>query len=544
MEQREGSFFDPKTILAVILVGGVWFAWQTYLTKKYPEYGKTAQVTKAADAAVAETAAAKANTSAGIAAKSTENVELKNTVSTIEKTFHFENEYFSTEISSRGLGFNKLTLKKFKNREKLPVVLGTSELNHLFEMRLNGETINFEVENGLEQGSEKAISGATKIGAMTVKRKLTFGDSYAIKSEVTIVNAPSDFKGFQIIIPELANNSPPGSIFSPATEIQEFVYGSAKNFERLATHGKENIEKNVGFFDVTAVSSHYFVSAIGNESDIVPEVSLTSKLGEKEVVAKASYHPTNMAAEMSFASTLFAGPKDLDTLQMVSTNHADLTPIVNFGFFGMIGKILLKILRFFYNFTIPNWGVAIILLTLLVRGLVLPFNLASFKSMKKMQVIQPQITSLRERYKDDPNTLNTEMMKLMKDQKVNPIGGCLPMLLQMPVFFALYQVLGQSIDLYQAPFFGWIQDLSLKDPFFVLPVLMGVAMWYNQKITPSTMDPTQAKVMQFLPLVFSFMMIALPSGLTLYIFVSTLFGIIQQQIFMKDRKSLTLAKAK
>ena len=142
--------------------------------------------------------------------------------------------------------------------------------------------------------------------------------------------------------------------------------------------------------------------------------------------------------------------------------------------------------------------------------------------------------------------MNKEMMLLMKDQKVNPLGGCLPMLLQMPVFFALYQVLGQSIELYQAPFFGWIQDLSLKDPFFVLPVLMGISMFIQQKITPSTMDPAQAKIMQFIPLVFSIMMVSLPSGLTLYIFVSTLFGVTQQQIFMKDRSGLvpvTTAKA-
>ena len=130
----------------------------------------------------------------------------------------------------------------------------------------------------------------------------------------------------------------------------------------------------------------------------------------------------------------------------------------------------------------------------------------------------------------------------MRDNKVNPLGGCLPMLLQMPVFFALYQCLGQSIELYQAPFFGWIHDLSLKDPFYVLPILMGISMYIQQKITPTTMDPAQAKIMQFLPVVFSLMMVSLPSGLTLYIFVSTLFGIIQQQIFMKDRKSASNAQ--
>ena len=152
-----------------------------------------------------------------------------------------------------------------------------------------------------------------------------------------------------------------------------------------------------------------------------------------------------------------------------------------------------------------------------------------------MQKIQPLIAELRERYKDKPQQLNTEMMDLMRKNKVNPVGGCLPMLLQLPVFFALYQVLGQSIELYKAPFMFWIKDLSAMDPYFVLPVLMGISMYIQQKITPSTMDPMQAKVLQFMPILFSLMMISLPSGLTLYIFVSTFFGIVQQYIFMKDK---------
>jgi YidC/Oxa1 family membrane protein insertase len=130
----------------------------------------------------------------------------------------------------------------------------------------------------------------------------------------------------------------------------------------------------------------------------------------------------------------------------------------------------------------------------------------------------------------------------MKAHKANPLGGCLPMLLQLPVFFALFQVLAQSIELYKSPFMLWITDLSVKDPFYVLPVLMGITMFVQQRITPSTMDPQQAKIMMWMPVIFSFFMISLPSGLTLYIFVSTLFGIIQQFVFMKDRTPATSVK--
>jgi YidC/Oxa1 family membrane protein insertase len=183
-----------------------------------------------------------------------------------------------------------------------------------------------------------------------------------------------------------------------------------------------------------------------------------------------------------------------------------------------------------------NWGVAIIFLTILVRILVLPFNVIGYKQMKAMAAIQPAMKSLREKYKSDPQKLNQEMLTLMKEAKANPLGGCLPMLLQIPIFFALYQVIGQSIELYHAPFIFWIHDLSLKDPFYVLPILMGITMFIQQKITPNTMEPAQQKIMLILPFLFTFLMVSLPSGLTLYIFVSSVFGVLQQLYFMKDNK--------
>ncbi|MEK7355069.1 MAG: membrane protein insertase YidC, partial [Bdellovibrionota bacterium] len=188
----------------------------------------------------------------------------------------------------------------------------------------------------------------------------------------------------------------------------------------------------------------------------------------------------------------------------------------------------------------------IIILSIIVRLLVMPFTVYSYKSMKVMQQLQPEMTRIREKYKDKPADqkmqMNQEIMDLMKRNKANPVGGCLPMLLQLPVFIALYAVLGQSIELYRAPFIFWIHDLSIKDPYYVLPVLMGITMYVQQKMTPTTMDPQQAKIMMWMPVIFSFFMISLPSGLTLYIFVSTLFGIIQQKVFMRDRTPTTSIK--
>ena len=148
--------------------------------------------------------------------------------------------------------------------------------------------------------------------------------------------------------------------------------------------------------------------------------------------------------------------------------------------------------------------------------------------MKAMQKLQPQINALKEKHKDDPQRFGQEQMTLFKTHKVNPAGGCVPMLVQLPVFIALYAVLGNSIELFHAPFFGWIQDLSSKDPIYIFPVLMGISMLLQQKLTPAAgMDPTQQKVMMIMPVVFTFIMINLPSGLTIYIFLSTILGVIQ-----------------
>ena len=206
---------------------------------------------------------------------------------------------------------------------------------------------------------------------------------------------------------------------------------------------------------------------------------------------------------------------------------------VDYGFFSLISIPILRSLQFFYKY-VGNYGIAIILLTILVRLITFPLQYKSIKSMKKMQVIQPELAKLKEKYKDNPQKMQQESMALFKRTGANPISGCFPMLLQMPIFFAFYSVLRESIELVNAPFFGWIQDLSSKDPYYVIPVLMALAMFMQQKLTPSpSTDPTQKKVMMFMPVIFGVFMLNLPSGLTLYILVSTLFGIGQQLMVFK-----------
>ncbi len=227
--------------------------------------------------------------------------------------------------------------------------------------------------------------------------------------------------------------------------------------------------------------------------------------------------------------------KEYDLLKKLG-DRLDLA--IDFGIFGIIAIPILKTLQFFYGI-IPNYGVSIIILTFIMRLALFPLQQKSFKSMKKMQALQPELNKLKEKYKDEPAKIQKETMALFKKEGANPLGGCLPLLLQMPIFIAMYRVLYSSVELVGAPFILQIQDLSAKDPYYIIPVLMGAAMFIQQSMTPmSNVDATQQKVMKYgLPILFTFIMKDLASGLVLYIFVSTLFGLIQQLYVNKLSKS-------
>ena len=223
--------------------------------------------------------------------------------------------------------------------------------------------------------------------------------------------------------------------------------------------------------------------------------------------------------------TLYAGPKSFTLLQ--AQGHG-MEQMVDYGWFGVLAKPMFWLMQQFYTLT-KNYGIAIILLTIVVRILLFYPSLKSAMSMEEMKKIQPQIMALREKYKKDTAKMNTEMMKLYKDHKVNPVGGCLPMLLQLPFFVALYNVLSVSIELRQASFIPiWIKDLSVHDPYYILPVLMGVSMILTMKMTSSTPDPQQAKIMMFMNVAFIFLFAWLPAGLLLYITLSNVLSIAQQ----------------
>ncbi len=245
----------------------------------------------------------------------------------------------------------------------------------------------------------------------------------------------------------------------------------------------------------------------------------------------------------SFSYQLVVGQKDMGFLQDVSATIASSAKIANphldetvdLGFWAVIARILLWMLRAFHHI-IHNWGIAIILLTIAVKLLTLPLAWKSMKSMEEMRKLAPEIAALKKKYGDDREKLNVETMKLYQQHKVNPLGGCLPMLIQMPIWLALYTTLQTSVELYNEPFIaGWINDLTSKDPVYALPLAMGVTMYITQRLQPMQVDATQQKMMlYFMPIFFTFIMFQLPAGLTLYIFTNNILSIGQQLVLRKS----------
>lgn len=229
-------------------------------------------------------------------------------------------------------------------------------------------------------------------------------------------------------------------------------------------------------------------------------------------------------------ASIYMGPKDQYRLKEIS-EYLDLS--VDYGWLWWIAQPLFWLLINIYSI-VGNWGIAIILLTVLIKAIFFQLSATSYKSMANMRRVQPKIVELRERYGDDKQKQSQAMMDLYKKEKINPLGGCLPILVQMPVFISLYWVLMESVELRQAPFYGWIHDLAVMDPYFILPLIMGASMFFQQKLNPPPPDPMQAKIMQWMPVMFTFFFLWFPAGLVLYWVSNNLLSIAQQWVITRQ----------
>jgi len=300
---------------------------------------------------------------------------------------------------------------------------------------------------------------------------------------------------------------------------------------KLSKDTPDKEEIRTGDLKWAALQDKYFLAA-AIPADALAHQAIIRKEADKLVTVGLQTQTVLPTTAIHYR--LFVGPKEYDTLKQLNLGLEDT---VDFGWFiygswsfvRAVAKPLFYAIRFLYDIT-HNYGVAIILITVGVKLLLAPLAYKSYKSMKQMAAVQPEMQALQKKHKDDRERLNKELIKLYKDKKVNPVGGCLPMFFQIPVFIALFNILYMTIELRQAPFILWIKDLSVQDPYYILPILMGVTMFIQQKIQPTTMDPKQAQIMLLLPVFLTFLFITFPAGLVLYWLTNNVLTILQQVI--------------
>jgi YidC/Oxa1 family membrane protein insertase len=367
-------------------------------------------------------------------------------------------------------------------------------------------------------------------GGLQVTKNFTFTrDSHKVDVSYIIKNNTSDPKQVQQFAQmKQSMLEQEGSMFMPiyrggAFGTEEDIYEKYA-FDDMA----DNNLKETTAAGWVAMIEHYFVSAW------VPPQDQNNKLFSRilqqtnGVIGFTGQSMTIQAGETAkINSILYLGPKDQDTLAGIARG-LDLT--VDYGFLFMISQPLFTFLQYIHSI-VGNWGFAIILITIVVKGAMYPLTKKQYESMAKMRALKPKMDALKERYGEDKQKMQQAMMEMYKKDKVNPMGGCFPLLLQMPIFLALYWVLLESVELRHADFIFWITDLSAKDPFFVLPVLTGISMYLLQKLQPMTMtDPMQQKIMQFMPVAMSLFFFIFPAGLVLYWLISNLITLIQAKI--------------
>jgi YidC/Oxa1 family membrane protein insertase len=399
-------------------------------------------------------------------------------------------------------------------------VIGEGLPNHKTEWKLAGG--DHVLKDG-EQQLELRLEASTASGGKVVKTYVFQRGSYRI--EVRQEGVPAGAHAYYQITRDGKPAEEQGSsmMMGVTTFTGPAVYTEVEKYQKVEF---ADILKNKAKFAQKADSGwlamvqHYFVSAWLPATGMAREFYMR-KVGE-DLFSAGVILP--VAADGTSKISLYAGPQEQDKLEQVAPG---LDLVVDYGWLTVIAAPLFWVLGAIHKL-VGNWGWAIIGLTLLLKLAFFPLSAASYKSMAKMRVLTPKLMKLKEAYGDDKQRLNQEMMALYKREKVNPLGGCLPVLVQIPVFIALYWVLLGTVEMRNAPWLGWITDLSVKDPFYVLPLIMGATMFIQTKLNPTPPDPIQAKVMLFMPIMFTGMFLFFPAGLVLYWTVNNILSIAQQ----------------
>jgi YidC/Oxa1 family membrane protein insertase len=546
-----------RVILAIALSFLVFIVWQFLFAPKEP-------VRRAEESATAPSSAEeKIATEKPYAQKqeAVKGAEVQPAAPAVKagRTITVDTPLYRVEFSENGAAVKSIVLKKYREQ-----VVKDSPLKQLVAPVLEVGTDLLSFEQGglpeLKNAVYTAETAAQRIdvadkpqdlvftwsapGGVVVEKSFRFDPkTYLIGLTVGVKNG-----GAQPLTGRLALTL--NSIVPQENRVYGFEGPSAFINNKLQQIDINDIEdKNTfeGVIDWIAIQTRYFMTSIVPDSPIDAALHLISKENDL-VVAQLILPETTINAEtqQSFAFKLFQGPKSMSLLSSYGYN---LGKAVNFGMFDFLAKPCLWLMNFIYHNLIPNYGVAIIILTLITKVLLWPLGTKSYKSMSDMKKLAPLIKEIKEKYKDDRKRVNEETMALYRTYKINPLGGCLPMLVQIPVFFALYRMLYEAIELRHAPFFLWINDLAAPDRLFrfdfsipfmeppygipVLTLVMGATMFLQQKMSPPMGDPTQAKMMMLMPIIFTVIFINFSSGLVLYWLVNNIVSISQQYYITK-----------
>ena len=535
---------NKNLILALVLMLAVWLGFSVLFPNTRP--GQPSPATQPAKVSVDGEQTAVKVSAEPVQVVSQENVSSPTPVDVLPREIIVETDKYEAVFTTSGARLLSFKLKDYRASaadDAPPVQMFEPGPLHYATLKTTGtegiplaEDTLFETDS-LEvvtlSGGERKDLVFRRIfanGLEVVKTFALHGDAYVIDASVQLRNSGAaalrGTVGFSLVQRWDDNLRPDSYTFAgPASlvrdDIEEVDVDDLKD-------GAVSYSQNVAW---TSFQSKYFISVVVPGEKAAEHVQILRKGDAIENFVESSLITLQEGERRTLEYLLFVGPKDLDLL--TAAGH-QLSKVVHFGFFDVLAKPLFFVLIFFYGY-IKNYGLAIILLTVMIKLCFWPLTHKSYASMKSMQKLQPEMQKLREKFKSDKERLNKELMELYKTHKVNPLGGCLPMLVQIPVFFALYKVLLDSIALRHAPFAFWLTDLSAKDPYYITPILMGASMFVQQKMTPTAVDPMQAKIFMFMPVVFTFLFLNFPSGLVIYWLVNNLLTILQQ--YFIHRKS-------
>ena len=478
------------------------------------------------------------------------------------ETFSVSTDLLKATISSQGGDLVRLELLKYRehdNKEKNFVLFDAGH-QYLAQSGLIGEGLpthrsvfhRVDGPSELAEGSNdlKVRLEATTANGIKVAKILTFKRaSYEIDVTWEIANgsdkAVAPHAYFQLQRDDVA---PSGETRMVSTFTGPAVYTDGDKYQKVKF---EDIAKDKAKFAKTAdngwlaMVQHYFVSAWLPKDKTPREFYMRKLEGTNDFQAGLIIPVAEIApgAKSETSVALYAGPQEQAVLKSLAPG---LDLVVDYGWLTVVAVPIFWALQAIHNL-VGNWGWAIVTLTIILKGIFFPLSAASYKSMAKMRMLTPRLTQLKERYADDKQRLNQEMMKLYQTEKVNPLGGCLPIVIQIPVFIALYWVLLGAVEMRDAPWILWIKDLASSDPYYILPVIMIVSMFIQQRLNPTPPDPIQAKVMMLMPLMFGVMFLWFPAGLVLYWVVNNMLSIAQQwkitRMMENGRKAANDAKA-